>query len=88
MLLLRCGFSRDKCYYTVKCPTKILLVIIICMDTPSWCPFVTHGIYVHTGGISCGDPRVTNEVLDSDKSMVAHVGVRVCHEFHRPCFRT
>ena len=31
---------------------------------------------------------MTGEVLDADERMVAHVWVRLCHEFHRVRFAT
>jgi len=37
---------------------------------------------------SYSDPWVTDEVLDRDERMVAHVWVRVCHKFHRSGFGT
>lgn len=38
--------------------------------------------------LSYGGPGMTDELLDGDQSVVAHVWVQVCHELHRACFST
>lgn len=78
----RYGSSRDIRYHSHLFYEKALLL------------YVTHhlDLLVIRGkrGVhwSYSDPWVTDEILDRDERVVAHVWVWVCHEFHRSCFGT